>query len=212
MDYGTIKSHLRRNLGGRDDISAYEQNWINSAYLDLVTTGKFPELGRFAPIPCPALDDKDTVNTAEDDTDFAMPTDALFIVSVRDTTNDQPLKWRDIRWYDKHRSTTNGKPQNYAEYGGRFYIDPPADDIYALERRFRKKVDIPVLTADAHIPVISEVWHEAIELAATYRGARSLRYPDAGTWLKDLSSFIVRHSEQYTEEEENADDGFSIKM
>jgi len=56
MNYGTIKSHLIRNLGNRDDIDDYINQWINNTYLDLITQGKFPELGKFAPIPAPALD------------------------------------------------------------------------------------------------------------------------------------------------------------
>jgi len=212
MNYGTLKDHLRLNLGGRDDIDAYEQQWINSAYLDLVTTGKFPEIGHFQPIPCPELDDTDTMNTAADDPDYSKPTDSLFIVSMYDTTNSQPLRWRSVRWYDDNRSTTSGKPQNYAEFANLVYIDPTPDGVYAIQRRFRKKVDIPVLTADSHVPVVSEIWHEAIELAATYRGARALRYPDAPGWKADLRDFVIRHSEQHTEEEEDAEYGLSIKM
>lgn len=212
MDYGTLKSHLIRNLGNRDDIDAYVEQWINNCYLDLITQGKFPELQKFAPIPCPALDDTTTWYTEAELPDYPMATNALFPVSLRDITNKQPLKQRGIRWYDRYRSTTSSKPHIYAIYGGRYYFDPTPDDVYGIQERFRKKVTAPTLTEDSHVPVIGQEWHEALELGATYRGARSLGYPDANKWLTDLKTFMVAHSEQHTEEEEDSDAGFSIKM
>jgi len=144
--------------------------------------------------------------------DYGMATNALFPISLRDTTNAVPLKQRGIRWYDRHKSTTNAKPRVYAIYGNRYWLDPTPDDVYTIQERFRKKVTIPILTADAHVPVIGQEWHEALVLGATYRGAQSLGYPDAGKWLGDLKTFMVAHSEQHTEEEDDADIGFSIKM
>jgi len=212
MDYGTIKSHLIRNLGKRDDIDDYINQWINNTYLDLITQGKFPELGKFAPIPCPALDATTIWTTEEGIPDHLMATGALFPVSLRDTTNDVPLKQRGIRWYDRYKSTTNAKPRVYAIYGGRYWLDPTPDGAYAIQERYRKKITIPKLEADDDVPVIGQEWHEALELGATYRGARSIGHPDAGKWLGDLKAFMVAHSEQHTEEEEDVDIGFSIKM
>ena len=212
MNFGTIKSHLTRNLGNRDDIDTFIAQWINNTYLDLVTTGKFPELRKFAPIPCPALDGTTAWTTEEGTSDYSMASGALFPVSLRDLTNERPLRPRGIRWYDRNRSTTNGEPNIYAIYGGRYYLDPTPNGSYTIQERFRKKVTDPVLTEDDHIPVIGQEWHEALELGATYRGARALGYPDANKWLGDLKAFMVAHSEQHTEEEEDADVGFSIEI
>jgi len=212
MDYGTIKRHLIRNLGNRDDIDDLITQWINNTYLDLITQGRFPELRKFAPIPAPALDETTTWQTEEGTPDYAMATNALFPINLRDTTNDTPLKQRDIRWYDQHKSSTNGKPHTYAVYANRYWLDPTPDGVYTIQERFRKKVTIPILTADAHVPVIGQEWHEALELGATYRGARALGHPDADRWLNDLKSFMIAHSEQHSEEEEDSDVGFTITM
>jgi len=212
MNFGTIKSHVARNLGNVEGIDAYIEQWINNCYLDLITMGKFPELQRFAPIPVPALDSTTTWTTGSGTPDYAMASNALFPISLRDTTNDAPLKQRDIRWYDRHKSTVNGKPRIYAIYGGRYYLDPAPDDVYAIQERFRKKVSLPAMSTDSQTPIIGQEWHEAIEIGATYRGARSLAHADATKWLSDLKAFMVTHSEQHTEEEEDADIGFSIKM
>lgn len=212
MDFGTLKSHVTRNLGNRPDIAAYVAQWINSCYLDIITRGKIPEIGRFEPIPVPELDDTDTFSTAADDYDYAFFTDMLFPVSLRDTTNDQPLKFRSIRWYDRQAGASTGKPSHYATYGKVMFIWPTPDDIYVIQTRFRKAVTIPALSADGDVPIIGTEWHEALELGATYRGARSLRDPDASRWQSDLKMALAAHSEQYTEEEEDADFGVSIKM
>jgi len=212
MNYKTLKRHLIRNLGDRDDIDDYVSEWINNTYLDLITQGKFPELRKFAPIPCPALDGTTTWTTEVGVPDHSVAPNSLFPVSLRDTTNDTPLKQRGIRWYDRNKSTTNAKPRVYAIYGGKYWLDPTPDGNYAIQERFRKKVTTPKLVDDEDVPVIGQEWHEAILLGATYRGTSSLSYPDASKWLNDLKAFMIAHSEQHTEEEEDSDVGFSITM
>jgi len=212
MNFLTLKNHLIRNLGGRKDIDVLVPEWLNSAYLDLVTTGKFPEAGKFAPIPIPELDGTEYIITGVGGTDYPVPVNFIFPVSLRDVTNARPLRYRNIRWYDRHRSIVNGLPACYAVYGGLIYIDPPSDGVYQLQLRFRQKVSVPTLVADADVPVVDEIWHEGIELCATYRGARSLQIPIAEVWQRDLKAFMAAHSEQTSEEEENADFGFIITM
>jgi len=212
MNFGILKQHVKRNLGNRTDIDTLIESWINNTYLDLVTRGRFEELQRFGPIPIPALDDTTTQNTALGVPDYALPTNALFIVSMRDTTNDVPLRQKGIRWYDRNKATSNGKPGRYAEYGGRFYIDPTPDGTYVLQIRFRKKISLPALSQDSQSPLIGEEWHETIELGATYRGARSLGDVGATKWLTDWKSHIVSHLGEHTESEEDADIGFSVSF
>ena len=212
MNYGTLKELVTRNLGGRTDLTAFISEWINSCYLDIVTRGKFPELRQFAPVPIPELDDTTTWVTEADVPDYPMASNALFPVSMRDMTNDQPIAQRGIRWYDKYRDTTPGKPVRYAIYGGRYYLDPTPDDGYTIQERFRKKVSLPALSEDSHVPVVGVEWHELIELGASYRGARSLGYPDATRWMNDMKEFMAAHSEQDAEALEDSDIGFSIEM
>lgn len=212
MNFGTFKTLITRNLGGRSDITPLIGEWLNSCYLDLVTRGKFPELKRFAPIPVPELDATATFPTADGTPDYAQPSNALFPISVRDATNNHSLAQRDIRWYDRNKSTVGGKPLRYATFGGRLWFDPTPDGVYTIQERFRKKVTIPALQADSDVPLIGQEWHEALELGGTYRGALSLGYPDAERWLGRLQSFMIAHSEQYTEEEEDVDVGFSVVM
>jgi len=212
MDFGTLREHVSRNLGNRTDIDTLINEWINSAYLDIITIGKLPELGHFAPIPIPELDGEADQATSAGIYEYPKPTNCLFIVTMRDTTNDNPIKQRGFRWFQRYRTTTNGYPGVYATYGGNFYLDPPPSGIFNLDIFHRKKVTVPAMSADTDTPVAGEEWHEAIELAATYRGARSLNHPDKAQWLGDLKAFLAAHSEQFTEEEEDADIGFKIVM
>jgi len=212
MNFGTMKLHVKRNLGNRKDIDTLVAEWINSAYLDLITIGKFPETGKFAPVPIPELDGTDIIQTGIGGTDYPLPINCLFPISVRDTTNNKPLSYKGIRWYDRNRATVNGKPERYAVFSGRIFVDPPSDETYNIQIRSRKKITVPELTNDAQAPIVDEIWHEGIEICATYRGARSLQLPTADVWYRDLKNFVIAHSEQTTEEEANATLGFRITL
>lgn len=215
MNFGTLKEHVIRNLGGRGDLETLAPEWLNTSYLDVITTGKFPEARKMQPIPCPNLDATTTFDTATDDEDYlysAIDSDLLFPITLRDTTNNQSLFLKDIRWYDRYKAESSGKPQRYVIYSNTIYLDPTPNDTYTIQIRFRKKIDIPVLTAAEDTPVIEELWHEALEVAATYRGARSLGYPDADKWLRDLKNILAAHSEQFSEEESDARWGVTIVM
>jgi hypothetical protein len=207
-----MQAHTLRNLGNRTDLATLIKEWINSCYIDLVTTGKFPELDRFAPIPVPALEVYDTFTTLVGRDYYAYPTDALYIIALRDTTNNMPLKKRDMLWLERNKSTTNAKPLIYATYGNTIWVDPPPDGIYTIRRLYRKKVDASPLVNDNDVPIVAAHWHEALEIGATYRGKRSIGDPTADRWLQDLKAFIISHSEQQTEEEEDFDGGFRIVL
>jgi hypothetical protein len=218
MNYAAIQSHVTRNIGGRASdpaIPALVQDWINSCYLDLVTTGKFPELERFAPIPCPTLDMTISFATTAHDEDYLLTTiatDFMFPISLRDLTNNMPLRQRDVRWYDRNKSLTEGKPRVYINYGGYILLDPTPDANYTIRMRYRKKVDTVALVNPADVPVIGAQWHEALVLGASYRGFRSLGDPRADTYKNDLKTFIISHSEEGSEEEEDYNAGFTVHM
>lgn len=206
-----MKTLLERNLA-RTDLTALITEWINSTYLDLVTRSKFPEIGRNAPIPVPPLDTTTTWVTVSGTPNYSMGSNALFPISLRDTTNDQPLRQKSIRWYDRNKSTTPGKPERYAIFSSEYWLDPEPDGAYTVQERYRRKVSLPAMSADADVPIIGEEWHEAIVLGASYRGAQSLSYPDAGKWFADYKQSMTGHSEQHTEEDADGNYGFTIKM
>jgi len=212
MNFETLQAHVIRNLGNRDDLVDLAKSWINNAYLDFVTTGKLPELERFDPIPCPSLDETEDKNTEATVERINEPSNMVFPISLRDKTNNRPLLFRGIRWYDRHKSISNGQPRVYARYGEKIYLDPTPDAIYIIQIRFRAKVAVDVLVEAKAIPVIAPEFHEILEFMATYRGAMSLNRGDAPDWLDAARKSMFAHSEQGTEEEEDANIGFEIKM
>jgi len=218
MNFLTLQTHVLRNLGNRQAggdtvITTLVKEWINSCYVDLVTTGKFPELNKFAPIPVPTLEGKDSFLTAAGIDYYNYPTDGLTITSLIDTSNNMPLVQRDMSTLQKNKSTAQGKPLSYATYGNKIYLDPTPDaSTYSIMRLYRKKVTDAVLVDDGNVPIIGVEWHEAIEIGATYRGFRSLGDPRAAQWLTDLKNYIIAHSEQQTEEEEDWDGGFRVSL
>ena len=214
MNFETIKLLVTRNLGNRTDLAVYINEWVNSTYMDLITTGKFPEVEHFAPIPVPELDGSYSFNTAitVPVTTYIVPTDLLFPISLRDNTNNFPLRPQDIRTYERKRSTVLSKSYYYTLYGGYILLNPPPIAVVALLMRYRKKLLLPILINDGDTPIVGEEWHEGIVLGSTYRGARSLNYPEAARWFTDWKNFIAGHSEQITEEEEDSDIGFNFSF
>jgi len=117
--YLTIVNNCIRNLGGRTDLRSpvdYLKEWINNTYVDFITRSKFPELGVSAPLKIPELEDTSTFVTAADDYDYDMPAQVMFLIGMRDTTNDQPLRQRDIHWLNRNRTTTSSKPLVYVTF------------------------------------------------------------------------------------------------
>ena len=210
MNFATLKSLVKRNLGNRTDIDSLISQWVNGSYLDLVTAAKLPELGRFEPIPCPALDTSITFETVEGTASYRVLSNTLFVISARCETIPRPLFRKTIRWYDRYTPTTPGSPRYYIIYGGVLYLSPTPDDTYEILLRVRTKIDVPALQTDSDVPVIDPIWHEAIVLGASHRGALSLEYPDAQKWLQQLKTFVMSHSEQYTEEEVNASESLKV--
>lgn len=215
MNYLTIQTHVARNIGNRATdagVTTLIQEWINATYLDMVTMAKFPELEHFEPIPCPVLDTSTTFVTAAADPDYAVPADMMFPISLRDITNNRPLRQRDIRWYDRNKTQSPGQPYYYALYGNFYYLEPTPDDVYTINERYRKKVDSVALVNPADVPIIGTEWHEAVELGATWRGLRSLGDPKATQYFTDFKTFLVNHSEQHSEEEEDYTGGFNVRL
>lgn len=212
MNYTTLQANVTQNLGGRTDISGFLSDWINNTIVDFITRSKFPELGVYAPLKIPELEDTDTFTLAVDDYDQAMPSQVMFLITLKDTTNDQILSQKDIHWFDRNRTTTSSKPSIYCVFEGTILVDPPPAASTVIQWRGRKKVDIPELSTGTDIPVIGEELHEGIEIGATWRGARSLKRSDKMDWYNAYREFITAHAEQRTEELEDYKGGFRIQM
>jgi len=211
MNYVTIQTLVTRNLGGRTDVANFLSAWINGCYTDIITTGKLPELGRFAPIPVPELDVTRTLSSGVTGT-LVQPDNWLFTISMKDTTNNNPLNQKTIQWYDKNHSTTAGDTSVYAEYGGYIYFDPTPSVAFTLQQRYRKDLAIPMLVNDTDVPILRPIWHELLEIGATYRGMRSLQDPAAERWLQAGKLFMTSHSEQHSEEDEDANFGLRVAL
>jgi hypothetical protein len=212
MNFRTMQDHTIRNLGNRTDLATLVPEWLNTCYLDVITTGRLPELGKFAPIPVPELDTTGSIYTSDGVATVAQPANLLFPISLRDMTNGAPLREWTIQYYDRHHGTVEGKPYAYALFSKTFYIEPTPDAVYTIQVRYRKDVTIPALVADADVSVIGSVWHELLVFGASYRGALSLGYPDADKWMTAGKAYMSSHSEMGSEEDADANFGFAVRL
>lgn len=104
------------------------------------------------------------------------------ILSVRSTVEARKLDLVHFREKDRFRPNQDGtsKASSYIIYGydssnnWQICLDPPPDEVYNLEVRFKKKATD--LSADADVSIIPEKWHSTVLLdGALYRALEYTR-------------------------------------
>ena len=104
------------------------------------------------------------------------------ILTIKRTVSGQKLELVHHREYDLYRPNPEGtgKSDSYVIYGydssnnWQICIDPPADSIFNLEVRFKKKVTD--MSADDDVSIIPEKWHSTVLLdGALYRALEYVR-------------------------------------
>ena len=97
----------------------------------------------------PELNDIDTKTTVAHQQWILKPTNALFVQTVWDRTNDNKLSYKSDAWYWKQtgRKNTNmeSKPGTWTPYGSKLYFYPTPNAAYSLEIPHRRK---PTLFSD----------------------------------------------------------------
>jgi hypothetical protein len=192
MDFQTFKNRLQFALGGWDEDATYLDVWINRAYIDLTTVNKFVRWKLPWYFDIPKLDKSTTINTTQNQDYIALPSDLLFIINVKDTTNDTDLKPKDIRWIDKNKSSTASEPTYYARFGSNLYFDCPAGGTYAIEIKYRKR--IALLSANGDEPELDDEWQEAMLILAKYYAYSDLLEFDKAREMKtQFIEFVREH-------------------
>ena len=206
--FSEFQTDLTFNLGQREDISTYVDDWINEAYLDFCTKSRFWNLRvpkNFLFYELQATDDTDTVDgTAY----ISTPSDCVSVYAVWDSTSDKKLRRINMRQYIKKtgRADTDseGEPSRYVRNGAYIYIYPTPDDAYTLRTYYRKR---PAVLTGSNTTVIGAEWDESILNLATIKGMLKLRmYEDFKMWKAEWIESVGAKMGIYEDEQEDTGD------
>lgn len=203
--FSVFQSDLTTNLGERGDISSKADDWINTAYMTLVTQSRLYGVNVRKRFYFPELE---TVSSSTDTTDgtayISTPSDCLIVRAVWDSTNDNMLtkvSWRDyLSRTGRADSDAEGIPQDYCRNGSRIYLGPTPDDAYAMYVYHRKRVTL--MSDDDDTTDIGTEWDEVIVKLATVQSLLRLKDYEAYKIEKaELISMIQGVIDIYEQEE-----------
>lgn len=197
--FTTFKSDLTFELQNRDNISDKVGDWINDAYMTLTTKNRFWGLKR--DFYFPQLMTQTTSTMADGTPYITTPSDALFVYSIFDTTNDTKLKRITLRDYigktGRADSDERGDPSHWTrvtDSGGtdRLYINPTPDGAYGVEIFYRKR---PAALTGTATTVIGAEWdYPIVKLAVIQSLQRFKQYDYAdkekAEWLDLVTGMI----------------------
>jgi len=172
--YTEFQSELIFELGNRTDLDSYKTGWVNTAYLNFCSRKKVGAKELFLP----ELDDADETKSTVDGQQWVQkPSDALFIHTVWDETNDNKLSYKSPRWYwaQTGRKDTNSeaKPDNWIPYGSKVYLYKTPDAAYDLEIPYRRRPTL--MSGTVTTTEIGAEWDEPILKLALIIALRKLR-------------------------------------
>ena len=171
--------YTKFRMGQRTDLSSVDNEdfyglWVNSAYKDLTSKNRIFGIKGFQnKVYFPELEDADTSQSTSDGQAYInVPTSALIIRAVEDTTNDRilaPISWSRYKSHKGRADTSaESEPLEWVRRGGRVYLFPTPDDTYAMTIDYRKKITTNI-SGDSTTDIGGE-WDDPIVQLATYKG------------------------------------------
>jgi len=150
--------------------------WVNSAIKELTSKNViFGIKGFHKRVYFPELEVEDTSQSTVDGVAYIdVPTGALVIREVDDTTNDrllEPTSWGEYKSYSgRADADSEGQPTQWVRRGQYIYLYPTPDSAYAMTVDHRKKITSDI-SGDSVTDIGAE-WDDAIVALATYKGLR----------------------------------------
>ncbi len=202
--YAEMCADLKFHLGNRTDSDTNIANWINVAYKDLTTRNmlwgvKMPEQYIF-----PELNTSASKSTTDGVAYVTVPTDALYVATIDDTTSKRKLvniPWREyIKHPDRATTTSEGAPTKWVRYGLNLYLYPTPDATYALTVYYRKRPAELVNASD--VTLVGDEWDEPIlKLAVIQSFRRFGEYEKAEVEKKEWVDMMAAKVGMYFREE-----------
>ena len=132
-----FKSSLVYELGQREDLGSYTAAWVNAALMDFCTRDSFPGMKSGIRFLFPQLNRIDSAKATADGVKYiTVPSNLLYLYTVRDVTNDRKMDKISIREYaDKdgmNVAANEAAPTEYCRIHDKIYFYPVPDSICSL--------------------------------------------------------------------------------
>lgn len=200
LSYTSMKDRVLFQLGGpsRTELTTptdYIGIWVNMALSDLTTKNRV--MGLKKGFVFPQLEVKTDDTTVDGQAYVSVPTDALIIRHVFDTTNGKQLfriRWHEyIAYTDRETAASEGKPTEWVRSADKIYLHSTPDSAYDLDI-FYKKLH-PALSLSTDVTEIGDEWDDVIVSLAVLKGTQWLKNWDEykilkGEWLENVSAML----------------------
>ena len=172
--YSDMKAYVKLRLGQRTDLENVSGTnmygvWVNSAYTKLATSSKLVATRK--DMYFPQLETSSTASTVDAQAYVSVPTDALIVRTVFNTTDSAKLDnitWgKYIGYTDRTNTSSETAPTEWVRSGTYLYLHPTPDKAYSLTIYYKKLVT--ALTGTG-VTVLGAEWDDSIVSLATYIG------------------------------------------
>lgn len=168
-------------LGDDFDATKYRvltKRWLNDALWKIARRVRIPQ-----------LQSTSTIAVVAGTASYALPTDLVRLVSLRNTTDADPLTDIAINAVDD-LPAARGKPTSFAVYGAQMLLYPTPDRVYPLELRYEK--DSVEMSSDSDVPQLPDAYSDAL---VTYARARLFRAEDdlqaSSTYMGEFNQALL---------------------
>ena len=191
-DFSAMTEQLKYRCGndaGPESAGAssldYYGIWINQAYRQLCSQDYV--LGLKKRLYFPQLFTSTTATTVDGTAYVSVPTDALYITDIFDTTNGKKLthitQKQYLEYTDRTTAASEGDPSQWTRFGARIYLHPTPDAAMTMTIYYKK---LPAELSGTLTTVIGAEWDDVIIELAAYK---------AFLWLHEYEkSKVVKES------------------
>lgn len=216
LGFDDFKEQLKLRAGNRADLDAagasslnYYGIWTNSAYRQLCTQDNI--LGLKKNLYFPQLMTSGTDTTVDGTAYVDVPSDALYVEDVFDTTNGRNLAWipwsKYLEYTDRTTAASEGDPTEWTRRGSYIYLhSTPGTTGDTLTIYYKKLVANLTGTLTT---VIGAEWDDVIIELAAYRMFNWLHEPEKAKVCKEFFlEMAAGLSTVYFNEEKDSDESW----
>lgn len=198
MNFEQLKAKVKFRVGNRTDIDNLIADNINRAYIDIATRERFVAGGKTIVFPqnfyFPTLLAEASFNTSNAIQSYTLADNVLWIIAMRNDTNNMPINLKTFRDFYRFIGMTTGVGSPTMAYyqNQKVWLYPIPDKSYKITYWYKKKPALLVRNTDT--PELPEEWHEAVFLLAVAMTFFDLLEDERGnTHLMLLENFIIEH-------------------
>lgn len=208
-----MKEYIKLRMGQRPDMENINSDnyfgiWVNASYRQIATKKQFY---------FPQMETSGTDTTTDGTAYVDVPSDALNIIHVLDTTNSRNLvkiaRREYLEYTDRADTDAEGEPTEWTRIGGYLYLHKTPDTTGETITMWYRK--IPAKLTGTGTSALDDAWDEPIIELATFKGLMWLgEFEKAKIVKSEFNSMVSDIVNVYYEEDKSreeyahADEGY----